>query len=527
MLTVLIIAIILLLTIGLYAYRHVASRNKKFRKVEKLEKEGKIEEATTEYEKMASETPNDRVLWKLATIYERSGKTLAAISKLKEIVKRKHFSNNLSEYQIRKKLAILQFNNNDDEEAFEQFIYLTNIANNDPDNLVHLARIAIGMKDFKHAYSISKKLTSIEPLFPEGHSLQGTSALMRRDFHRAKDCFEKAINLKQKPDKKKNNVLLATACYYTKDYKKSMDILTPMTDNGLDLNFTEIVYKLLGLNSSAMNESDKAYKYFDRGQSLIKEKDEREIDTLNSFQYDKIMNYLNSDKKKEALQEIEMLIENDSKELYKGKQLRAILKHGGNPTVTEDEENLDLDNMKEKWYTEALNFDTLFRISAFKRLTAPFDVEKYIEGSIFDTKEESIDPKSLTLCSQFGNLDIDTFIRKSRQIIKKLDFDIIEENIHSKDVLFSAGGEGIDYIAIPKGDKPNRFVIQVRRWESKTVGELVMKNLLDQMNIKNAKFGLFITTSQLSEEAINFVEQTNVINIIQGKQLEFLLNGIL
>ncbi|MDH4129935.1 MAG: restriction endonuclease, partial [Spirochaetota bacterium] len=155
-----------------------------------------------------------------------------------------------------------------------------------------------------------------------------------------------------------------------------------------------------------------------------------------------------------------------------------------------------------------------------------FDLGAYLYNHSAN-ENENIKPKlsiQTPLGNNYANLAKKEFIETSRKLVKKLNFEIVKEDYND---IFLSTGDGIDYFTYIKGNDKDKFIVQIRRWNTNSIGELVIKDLAHKIKEKNAKQGIFITTGELSQEAMDYVEQSNNINIIQNKQLEFLLNGLI
>ncbi|MDH5680421.1 MAG: restriction endonuclease, partial [Spirochaetota bacterium] len=190
--------------------------------------------------------------------------------------------------------------------------------------------------------------------------------------------------------------------------------------------------------------------------------------------------------------------------------------------------NTSFSGFIEYWSKKDILEDTVWQLSNLSRGES-FDISKYLDS--LERKQEGKSEANVEvipeLANHFKSLARKEFLDKNRKILNKLKFDVSKEEYGSEEVFLSQG-DGADYIATLKGsDKKDRYIIQVRRWQSKNIGELVMKELSSQVADKRAKQGIFITTGELSKDALNYVEKSQNINVIQGKQLDLLLNGII
>ncbi|MDH5680414.1 MAG: hypothetical protein OEZ36_02415, partial [Spirochaetota bacterium] len=199
MIYVVLIMLMALLFIGGY-YILTKMKSKVVEKGKELEKEGKLEEAVNEYEKALSNESDEEVLWRLANVHEKMGKINPAIFRLKEIVKRRMYTDDVTEYKVLIKLGILLFKKNKDEESFETFLKLYKGHKQDPLILQYLIVISLGQRRCDVASALLKDLLKVDDSEPNTFFLLGICFYEREEYNQAKLMFEEASRRSETDD---------------------------------------------------------------------------------------------------------------------------------------------------------------------------------------------------------------------------------------------------------------------------------------------------------------------------------------
>ena len=136
--------------------------------------------------------------------------------------------------------------------------------------------------------------------------------------------------------------------------------------------------------------------------------------------------------------------------------------------------------------------------------------------NVIDVEEESPLPWEAELLSALKSFTPQKFELFSRALVKAMGVDI-DEKIGVK----ASGDDGLDGFGyVTAGDfRTSRVAIQAKRWEG-TVGSVEIDKFRGAMDKFNAEFGIFITTSSFTRQALEASRTgTRVITLIDGEKI--------
>ncbi len=559
MIVLFIIGLILLTVIGYFIIDHLKVKKVK-EKLKNLEDTGQLEEAVQEYEKALKTTIDGDLLWRLARLHEKMGKKNLAITRLKDIVKTKKYPLIAEQSEVELKLAGLLYQDEKDEESF-QFLLKYYQTNKDDQLILHyLTLIAMGQRRCDIAAKFIKDLLAANNKEAEYYLYSGVCYYEKGDYNQANKMFLEALENGEKDWRYQYLVDLSN--FRTAKYSEVVPSLEKAIKADIPPEYAKLALRVNARCSYKLNSKIKALVDLDRGYKKLKDKEE-ELVSIDVEEDIFFMSIINKDLNKAKLYMSTLVNKEPDNEKWKGllqivynlmeKQelitKRENMKNGPRGEKNGDEGELsfsveDLDiglsspdeldilgafaEQLEHWQAKDIIYDAIWALTNVDRKNK-FDLNQYLNGNFFSESQEKAKParagKSV-LSKNYIGLNKSGFLESSKKVMEKLHFTIVEEKYSSEEV-FLAQGDGIDYIALFKGNEKDKYLVQIRRWDTDSIGELVIKDLADKLKEKNIPKGLFVTTGVLSQEAMNFVEQSdNIINIIQDKQLEHLLSEI-
>lgn len=523
-----------LIILGAGGYLLYSTYFKKEDPLLRLEREGNYEDCIVEYEKLLknNELNADR-MWRLVELYEKTGQREKMIEKLEELIDKKLYPKEPSKYEIQKKLALTYFESGDEEKSLSLLVGIVNEDLNDGTPPFIIGTIVMGQEDLERAILFLKEAARRDNTDANIFYYLGVCYSRLQDYPRAKEAFEKVIFLREE---QVWDVLLFLGIleYLTKDFKKAFPHLIKFAEHTtMDTKLRVWGLRTLAHLTGFDRKSESALQYFITARDITINNDMEEL--KDRIAVDLICYYLQQGNLYEAVKLFNIVTpEHPNSELYN--QIKNLLSKAQERDQYEkaDENKINPDAMEDiedlinKVHAQAISADIIYEIGKIER-NVEIDINRYISKSVIEKIEENtkeVITKKHPNCDKYNAYDRQKFLEFSREILKKLNFEIIEENYQSENLLFTQG-DGIDYLANPLADPDIKYLIQIRRWPSDAIGELVLKNLQDTVQMMNLHKGMFITTGELSEEAIKFVEKSNSINVISKHQLEFLLNGII
>jgi len=555
------VAIIIFSIVG---YNIFISFKAKFaqKKGKELETTGKLNEAVTEYEKVLTAKPNVETLWRLAILHEKIGEYNKAISRLNAIIKKGLYPKVAGEYEVNLKIALLYFKTDQDEEAFKAFIKLYRSNQKDTNILSHLVILTLGQRRCEIASRFLKELLAINDADPNSYMLQGICQFETGEYKAAAVMFEKAIERDAKDDWRLI-FLIAITHYLASSFDKGILAFENLLKHRVDVpKIMETSYQLLGRCYLNIDKPIDAAAIFEQGLMAVYrlqpdynptglEEDcvAASIKCKDVIKADIFLNKMIEEDpdsfKLGAIKEMLTIAIKDQKDYLKKKkeieeeanEVQTLLDKQKIPTPTLEEIDVTIPftDYLNNWEWTDLVGDIVWQFANLDR-KADFEPEKYLsrlnikKPKLKVIEEEKKTPSTTTitsnLCEHYSHLEENSFVNTSRKVIERLNYNIVTEKYNPEEVFLSIG-DGIDFIVTQGKKEDEKIVIQIRRWKSNAIGELVIKDLAESINSNNATQGVFITTGTLSEDAMDYVEQNQHIRIIQGQQLDFLLKGLI
>lgn len=550
---------VIFLIIGAY-YILNTLRLKTIAKGRDYEKSGDYQQAIEQYEKALSSQTDEEVLWRLANINEKIGKRGAAIARLKELLKKRKFPVDVKEYDVRYKLGSLLFQNQKDEEAFETFLNIYKDNQKDPNILKFLIIITLGQRRCDVALKLLNQFLAIDDQEPNTFFLLGICFYEHGQYFQAKKMFIEASK-RDRNDDWRYKFLEGVTHFYTEEYQEVINALENIRKSPIPIPYIlEIIYQLLAHSYYYLKQYKDAEKMISEAKAVMSKI--KPDSNLHSIEEDLLAITIKDNNFDEANETLNRLIKIEpdsfrwnalsdnfkeiSSKVYgnikeepildeygmedKQSQLKEWLKKDTNKEKAESLELEELDlqyyftGFLDYWENKDLLGDTVWKLSNLTR-EGQFDLNKYFDVQLL-TGDNVKENNTKDEIKSFNRLKKDQLLKISRQIIQRLNFEVIEENFHI-DNDSHLHGDGIDYIATIKGNAvKDKLVIHIRQWDSDSIGIMVLKELEDAVKEAKAKQGIFITSGMLSDEAMSYTETTNKINVIQGKQFRLLLEGV-
>ncbi|HEO65432.1 MAG TPA: tetratricopeptide repeat protein, partial [Spirochaetes bacterium] len=524
-----ILGVIILFVLIYYLFEWIKSRL--VQEGQNLEKHGQLKEAVDHYEKALSTKTDDEVLWILANLHEKMGKLNLAIFRLKEILMRRKYAPGVDEYRVLMKLGILLYKTNKDEQSFESFLKLYRKYPKDLIVLQYLIVLTLGQRRCDLASTLLKEFLKLDNEEPNSFFLLGICFYEHMEYLQAKKMFQEASKLSDENDWR--YIFLESVCnYYTANYTAALDGFTKVSRmQSQYLQFSESLYQLMAQCHFELKNYEKAVTVLEKSISILSKIDpnfndnniQEDIFALSIYNQDlrKVETIVYTMMKKDpesyrwnALNEkLKVIIDEESEAIDEKDQAEGVETEGhqeaedGMDTKEDREINIIsvFKDFLDSWKDKDILGDSVWKLSNLSR-EGQFDLNKYFRNEMMSQFEAKPSGPTVHSIESFLALDRKDFLDVSRRILKNLNLEVVKE-AYSAEEVFLSQGDGVDYIARRReGKKLNKCVVQIRRWTSNSIGELVLKELFAQIEDEKAKEGFFITTGALSQEALNYVE---------------------
>ncbi len=464
-------------------------------------------------------------LWKLTQHFETKKQFNNAAQALSRILERKQYPKDVTEVQVRERLAVDLFKLNQDQDALIHLLDILDEDSNNLNSLFYVGLICLGQRQYKLAIPYLERALSLNRNDSQIHMMLAFAYTGLEEYHRSKVHLERLLFLQEVLNVEQMYALGITELLMQSP-KKAFTIFHELAGKELTDGLHHRTIRGMAFAMLLDNNLPRAEDYFSTALDKAKGMGNHELIQMG-HQDMLIISYLQH-KYEKALEwsKQEIPVPNDQQ-----KELQEYLVSKVTPGGKTGDSSMSdraLENWTNDWKDMVVNKHTVLQIVGFKR-AAKVNIPEYITElrlEQLNKKQETSSRESYPLCDELLHQSKDEFLKIARKILEKLGLIIREEIYHQQDLLFSEG-DGIDFVCESKTKRDERYMVQLRRWNTSLIGDFVMKNLQDSVSMYNMDKGLFITTGELNKEAINYIEKTKTINVIPRKQLEFLLNGLI
>lgn len=186
-----------------------------------------------------------------------------------------------------------------------------------------------------------------------------------------------------------------------------------------------------------------------------------------------------------------------------------------------------------------ININLLNQYPIFRKKRNPRKIKENNETIDFIDENEKIEEKTPDELIEIGynkiraelsNQLLELIKMNSSSFFEKLVIDLLLKigyggnRIDYGEVTGGSGDEGIDGIIREDKLGLDKIYVQAKKWENTTIGRPEIQKFVGALQGKRAKKGIFITTSQFSDEALKYSENLDLnIVLIDGKELTELM----
>ena len=519
-----------------------------------LESKGKSEKLILALNNILSKNPNnDKIRLKLASVYENLGMLQEACTEYTSLTNTHLDDYGVSSIDIIKKIDELYSKLNDKETAFRFFLTLYK---DSPNNRPYTKYMGINL--LKEGSSSFAK-TYLEILLPT-EDLEVLYALAyitikMRDYNYASRLVETIYNLMLKKNLNKTDIenLLVTLLVKSEKYhlsKKLLENILSVKSSHKDFFINRIyLYILYKLNDkkSFINQYNiykkldvKEYFQYDFNLDLtfysyFLECIDKSIEYFNLLETEFNEGYPETNKNKHKsieflrkMQKIDIEYNAISKKLINSNRSKELLK-----SVIKKYKNYVTDEEREAWdssiaeWENLINAGTLHYVDQLFNINPTFDIQRVIKEEKFKLKEGSNVKevkKSISQVENIINIPFQNFTTICQNIIRYKLMYFIEQEILSED---NKNGDEVNYLAYPqRSSRTESTLIGFRRWKSKTIGELVLRDFILSIHENKAKNGILFIPVELSESAQNYASNNTILKVYSKWQFNSFLSGM-
>ncbi len=526
MLIPLLITTVVVLAVALYYVFFLAPRINPYNRAQKFLDQGLLEQAAAEYGRILERKPYDVfVHYRLADIYLEQDQADLAAQHLEEIVKADKYTVNVEKKHVLKKLGRIYLSWDEIEKAFQAYIDILKVNPADQEALYQAAFISLAHGYFELSYRYFEKLA---PLNKKSFEIQfgaGVACLQNQKTGEALGYFKDALATDPLSDI--GNIAMAYSLLKRRDFKTGANYAKMVVQNSSDDNALFVARRLMGILLVQAGKSEDAVKSLQDTLDLTRKRDMKDEEAM--ILYDLGFACLKSEKTDMAYEYWNQLykIDKNYKDVQKAVMiLRREMDEEGKKSAPAVFDSLF--ELSEKWAGEAFPDNYVYSICGLKSertvdlgsvsVTARIPAEKTPAQA--GEKKKSAGGSIDETIAAYLSLDPENFRIISNRVVAKLGYGVDEILPTYRDA------DGVDFMGHSNQDR-SKTLIWVRRWKGTNVGEIPLRNFAQAVNDAKAKQGIFITTSELTENAEDAIKRLGKISVVYPEQLGVLLADLL
>lgn len=516
-----------------------------FARIDELESQGEYQKVLMALLKMFRKHPNDPdVIWRLAQVNEKLGNTLEAIGYLLKLLEINRFPLKVTETEVERQLGLLYFQVGNFQESFKHLYKAYKKGDRDRRGVYYLGLMCASLGRYAFAENFLQKVRLFYKKNAEYYKNLAMIQIQQRKFGEALENIEQGYMLA----KTNPSVILVLAYTLAKlrGYKRAVEVLEGALKDKIHFEPIQLLllFKILGysyVNLAEYNLAVEAFRNLAKlSTDLARPKDEREgyfsilMSYIKGKMYDKALSVIPELKTKKIE---EVIVSSIEEALIKAMEYKE--KSNKSEIKQDISEIKELSKIVDEWLAQSLPIEEIWNVEGIKLdIKEPFDPVKLmnsIDATIAPTPselgegikgsvKEEMDPEEV--CNMLvSSFDYNTFVDICKLLVSRLGYKI--EMQLETDIISFIEGEGVDFLARPTL-KEGKIFIAIRRWKGGQVGRIAMMDLVQRAHEKGAEKLVFITTSELTEEAQKFVEaRKDFIEVIYCKDIAEIIAEIL
>lgn len=481
----------------------------------KLEKEGRLNDAIKWYENSVNANTEDHeVRLRLARLYKKVGLSEKAINQFQAVIAGKRYPEYTSEQEIRLELG----------ETFESIESLNNafveyhkVIQSNPLNVAAHKRIGAiyaGQGILDKAIKHYNKALEINPKDKDIHFYLGLSYIDMNRTHDAMRSLENAV--KSSPDNLKANYYLGVIYKDRNMLDQAIKLFNTTANQSNDSNIKMESHRLLGETYKELGLIDEAITNYE--EAVKKTVDNNDIEKQKEILYNLGMAYTKSGKKQLAINNWEKLQSIDNS--YK--DVNELIRTG-----KESFHMSDFDAALMNWEKAKSEETKYIKGRGLMKAKTQFNLEE-LEKQLGNGGIGSfLDSSSSNKYERFLSTSMKQFVSISHTLLRKMGFNVLKD-VHNPNDVNYIEGKGVDFIAQSdiKGKRREMYYIQIRRWHE-LVGEIPLRNCIENMIKFGCEKALFIVTSEFTSQAISIAKREERLSLIDGSGLNRALRKII
>jgi tetratricopeptide (TPR) repeat protein len=521
MLVTILIALVTMLGVALIYIYVLAPRLNPHSRADSYMSQNLVDEAIVEYKKVLDRNPDDFVVhWKLANIFFNRKNVDEGVIHLEEILRINRYNYEVEKVAVERKLAEAYLLRDDPQMAFRNYFDILKMYPGDQEALYQVSFILLGQEYFDLAQRYFERLIKggekdFETLFGAG-----MANYQNQKTSEAADYFKEALSLNPRSDIA--NLAMAFTQQRKRDFKTALNYARMIIDGSDDENALFIAKRLYGILCVQAKRPAEGVKTLE---SLLEDARKSEMhDEATVILYDLGFAAVHAEMTELAyeywnqLYQIDRTFRNIQRcTTLLRKEMDAAAKKEGREEVG------SVIDFTEDWLRDSFPPNYLWNICGLKAAKT-VDLAPILASARADAVRDdgsvrlraSAQGSAAEKIKAFYDLDAETFRIISNRMVGKMGFRVDEILPTYRE------GDGVDFLAYDLTTK-DRTLIWVRRWKDIRISEIPLRNLAQAVNDVKARQGIFITTSELTDAAIEAVNRLSRIKVIFPEELGSLL----
>lgn len=545
---------VFLMAIGLYLVYALFLKNI-FNPISRAEHhldKGDIDSAIKEYLKALEKKPTEISLrYKIAKLYEKKGDNDMARKQYGLLVGNTRDIPGLTEDMLNKKIADLSFEIKDYPKALK--FYLMLLRSREFENDAYIKMLVGKILFFAGEYGLA--ISYLEEAKTRASSDKSVLSFLAYSYFLSEQYAYAVSILESLLSENQNDIKILYA--YTlclgaaKMYKQASEQAQILLDKSLDFPYKYYIERALAYYMYKQDNLDQAIIINQKTKEYLKIyeniEDEMRL-TLDSAFYNYFKGNINK-----SIEDFRISFQFNLDFKYlreasiyceKMKKIVDISKVSSKPLtkrelndwniLISDEEEESWEEAIDEWEKRVVNYASWQTLASLDKAKT-FDARSIISASKLQEllEQDDIRRKALEeskgesiLRSKAFDFPLKDFATICANVVRnKLDHSILEEFYESGISTF-ADGDGVDFICYTDETKKDDLVyISFRRWKSKTVGELVLREYLALLKDKRIEHAMLIMPGGLNKAASNLVRNMPNISVYCGEEFTKLFKG--
>jgi tetratricopeptide (TPR) repeat protein len=482
-------------------------------------KNRRFNDAIVEFKKILDDKPYDFVTqYRLSELYLKMDEIDQAAMYLEKILQIDKYNYEVEKSNVLRKLAHICEKREDQEGVFRYYYDIARMLPGDAEALYNLAFISLGQEEFDLAQRYFDRLVKIQENDFEVLFGAGICSYQNQKINDSVVYFRQAVSLRGESEI--GNLGVIFSLMKKRDFRPAVGFAAKLSSITEDPQVRYLAMRCAALIDLYMKKYDESVKKFEELLEMVKRQDMTE--EIYMTMYDMGFACIKAELTKRAYDYWNDLT--SIQRNYNGVQeLIMTLRREMDTEATADRvaAGESISDTTDDWLLNPFPPNFLWGICSLKN-EKKFPIRDYIVSTKVSSEGEaeySDYSSEKDLLAKFVKIDTENFRIIANRVVGKLGYKVDQILPSYRE------SDGVDFMATKKDTKEKTYV-WVRRWKQTKVGEIPLRNFAQMVNDHKAAQGLFITTADLTDEAMGTMNRLSKVRVVLPEELNTYLQGL-